>query len=306
MQRIKQKISSKLYSDNKWTGVLMSRRDKYFSCFTIDERELNNLFELDNQHWVDNLRKAQQDIQQTQRQLSQMLNSQEAELSTFLQPNAQPRDTALPPSQELSRPQSQGQYSSKQLQSAYSAVMQQRSTELGLEFVEEVSIPTRRYKLRKLPVFGLQTGQEHYDFEWPTQEDLEEVEGEVKLESIEFKSNRLHQLFSVQCSLTNGVMSTEFAAEAGLESENFGKVIFSERQNDIKKVQSNSSLDGHIYSIWFNDTGSKPVISYNTTGSGQNGKVIDIGEKEQFIGVYGMRDAKRITSLGFIVIDNHY
>ena len=51
--RLRQKISSKLHSDNKWTGVLMSRRDKYFTCLNIDEKGLDQLFENDNQHWVE-------------------------------------------------------------------------------------------------------------------------------------------------------------------------------------------------------------------------------------------------------------
>jgi len=53
MMRVRQKISSKLHSDNKWTGVLMGRRDNYFECFTINEKELDRLFEIDNKYWLE-------------------------------------------------------------------------------------------------------------------------------------------------------------------------------------------------------------------------------------------------------------
>lgn len=133
----------------------------------------------------------------------------------------------------------------------------------------------KHFNLRKLPAFGLASELSQFDFEWPTLADLQGTEegGDIRMESIEFKSNRLHQLFSVQCSLANGMKSLELSAE-GLESENFGTLTFNEQTAAVSQVQSNSSLDGHIYSIWLNDSDGQPVVSYNTTGSGQNGKVV--------------------------------
>lgn len=68
---------------------------------------------------------------------------------------------------------------------------------------------------------------------------MQDLEGavatDVKLESIEFKSDRIHQLFSVQCRLTNGVESPEFIAE-GLESENYGNVVFTGNSKPIRQL----------------------------------------------------------------------
>lgn len=123
------------------------------------------------------------------------------------------------------------------------------------------------------------------------------------LKSIEFKSDRIHQLFSVRCQLTNNKWSPEFAAE-GIESENYGQIDFTEHKRKVTQVQSNSSIDGRIYSLWLNDAAGQPVYSYNTTGSGVNGSVYQLEENERIIGVYGQKAGKtRIVAFGFICID---
>ena len=70
------------------------------------------------------------------------------------------------------------------------------------------------------------------------------------------------------------------------------------------KVQSNSSVDGRVYSIWLADDKDEVLASYNTTGSGKCGPSYDLQANEDIIGVYGVKGAKRtrISSFGFIVI----
>ena len=64
------------------------------------------------------------------------------------------------------------------------------------------------FNLSKLPVWGSQISSEDgFDFEWPTIADLQGQELPPKLLSIEFKSDRIHQLFSVKCNLTSGLLS---------------------------------------------------------------------------------------------------
>ena len=140
------------------------------------------------------------------------------------------------------------------------------------------------------------------DFEWPQIDDYLGLE-EPTIQSIEFKSDRIHQLISVKCILKNLIESPEFSAP-GLESENYGTIDFTSRKQPITQVQSNSSVEGRIYSIWLNDGDGNEVLSYNTTNSGQNGLTFSLTPTEEIIGVYGARAGKtRIISFGFIAID---
>ena len=59
----------------------------------------------------------------------------------------------------------------------------------------------------------------------------------------------------------------------------------------VCQVQSNSSLDGLIYSIWLQDAEGNPVKAYNTAGCGQAGQKYQLQANEEIIGVYGVKGA---------------
>ena len=86
VNRLKVKISSKLYQDNKWTGVLTGRRDQYLSCLQVDLKLLDGLLDLDHQHWLNSLRITKETIHQKQVELERLLTSQEQQLSRFFTP----------------------------------------------------------------------------------------------------------------------------------------------------------------------------------------------------------------------------
>ena len=52
LNKLKQKMARKLYADNKWTGLLMSKSESYFSCLDIDERKMDKVFEDDLKFWL--------------------------------------------------------------------------------------------------------------------------------------------------------------------------------------------------------------------------------------------------------------
>ena len=55
IDKLKAKITRKLHADNKWTGLLMSRRENYFNCLEIDETKMDHILENDHRHWLKNL-----------------------------------------------------------------------------------------------------------------------------------------------------------------------------------------------------------------------------------------------------------
>ena len=73
LQRLKLKITSKLFSDNKWTGVLVGPKNAYFRCLEIDERMIDNIFEADHKFWLDNLQKTKDTIGKQQQELKSLL-----------------------------------------------------------------------------------------------------------------------------------------------------------------------------------------------------------------------------------------
>ena len=62
--RLKQKITGKVLSDNKWTGMLAGKKDNYFKCISIDERSLDAMLEQDLNYWLLNLEKTKNESAQ--------------------------------------------------------------------------------------------------------------------------------------------------------------------------------------------------------------------------------------------------
>ena len=82
---------------------------------------------------------------------------------------------------------------------------------------ESMSFTTRpKFTLRKLPMWGKTHGNA-VNFEWPTQEMLDRMPTDTRLESITFKVSATYGGFlgSVQCHLTNGESSPEIKSQDG-------------------------------------------------------------------------------------------
>ena len=72
------------------------------------------------------------------------------------------------------------------------------------------------FSLRKLPFWG-RVGEDEIDFEWPTQELLDQMPRDVRLQSLEFKCDRdydddydIPALASVKVNLSHGFESEVF------------------------------------------------------------------------------------------------
>lgn len=83
-QRMKQKMTSKLHADNKWTGLLTGKRTEYFDCLQVDEKALEKLFEQDHKFWLKNLQRVKDEVAERARQLEVLLENQGSELQQLL------------------------------------------------------------------------------------------------------------------------------------------------------------------------------------------------------------------------------
>ena len=83
-----------------------------------------------------------------------------------------------------------------------------------MELPVPVSIPVLlpgqkfKYTLKKLPVWGLRIDYA-YNFEWPTQQMLDQLAPDVYLQSMEFKDHG-GCISSIKCTLSNGLSSKSF------------------------------------------------------------------------------------------------
>ena len=69
--------------------------------------------------------------------------------------------------------------------------------------------------LKRLPMWGTGVNADQVNFEWPTQDLLDQMPSDVIMKSIEFKSysNSRQVLNSVQCTLSDGTKSPVFQKE---------------------------------------------------------------------------------------------
>ena len=75
---------------------------------------------------------------------------------------------------------------------------------------DEALMTVRKYTLEKLPMWGKKVQHDEINFQWPSQEMLNEMEPDVWLESIQFKGIPEVVLSSVQVTLSNGQKSPVF------------------------------------------------------------------------------------------------
>ena len=66
-----------------------------------------------------------------------------------------------------------------------------------------IKVEPPQFKLKKLPIWGLQN-YDKINFEWPTQDLLNQIDGRVRLKSLNFKTTGNGRLASVKCNLNNG------------------------------------------------------------------------------------------------------
>ena len=70
--------------------------------------------------------------------------------------------------------------------------------------VMAIKVKPPQFLLKKLPIWGLQISPDKINFEWPTQDLLNQMDGDVRLKSLNFKTNENGRLASVECNLDDG------------------------------------------------------------------------------------------------------
>ena len=111
---------------------------------------------------------------------------------------------------------------------------------------------------------------------------------DVSLRSIEFKSSG-GPISSVRCTLTNGVSSLLFE-KAGAGDKNPVTYNF-DTNKKIRKVEA-SSNGSHEYvaQLKFFDSANAELFSYNPSGYTNPTVAHEIGDNEELIGFYGVKD----------------
>ena len=124
------------------------------------------------------------------------------------------------------------------------------------------------FSLRKLP-FCRQVGVDEIDFEWPTQELLDQMPRDVRLQSLEFKCDGLDEdvIASVKVNLSHGFESEVFKV-AGDKFRNDQKIEF-DGNRPVKRVQGadNNGESDYIYAVKFMDKDGNQVSCYDPKGN---------------------------------------
>ena len=162
-----------------------------------------------------------------------------------------------------------------------------------------------RLKLRKLPLWGEQVKLDQINFEWPTQEILDQLPTTCQLTSMTFKTaNGYTRVGSIQCMLSTGQSSPVFEKE-GISYQGPQTVIFNNAERPVRSVYGRDR-DGNknfIARIDFMDKNGSQIVqvfSYGTRKGEGNEHII--ADNESLIGFYGVKDKENwFTSFGFIV-----
>jgi len=167
--------------------------------------------------------------------------------------------------------------------------------------------------VRRLPVWGAEVAEKYIDFEWPTQEEFDQMSPEAKIQSLEFKSTSSKEveswLGSVKVNLTNGESSPIF------ENSKHDPTLW-ERQETIEFDQNVSirSVDStflyeYIYALQFYDGNEELAQEYVASAIPDYEEYVydpssryELAENEELIGVYGVKDYyENFITFGFKV-----
>ena len=156
----------------------------------------------------------------------------------------------------------------------------------------ETSTASKKFTLRKLPFWG-RVDEDELDFQWPTQVLLDQMPRDVRLQSLEFKcddDDESPSIASIKVNLSHGFESEVFKAFPD-EFKHNQKIEF-DGNRPVKTVQGADNNGGYNYitAVKFMDEDSNQVSCYDPADNNMNlypGKVHQIGDNEELIGVYG-------------------
>ena len=110
----------------------------------------------------------------------------------------------------------------------------------------------------------------------------------IKVRSFGIKTI-LGAISSIQCTLSNGLKSPVFE-KADIEHSNFRTLDF-RVDKKIASVQADDFRGSdYVHRIWFYDKANRKLQLQNPTGKRESGTTFKIGEDEELIGVYGVKD----------------
>ena len=144
------------------------------------------------------------------------------------------------------------------------------------------------YVLRKLPLWGTGIDSRPVDFEWPTQEQFDQMKSTVTVRAITFKNSRHISITSVQLHMSDGTSSPEFTNGA----QEFGtakKIVFPHERR-VRSVRACDSNNRWVYLMEFLDDQGALIDTFVPTYYRSEHPVEhQLGESEEIIGVYGTR-----------------
>ena len=74
MAAVKKKLTQQKFDEDSKTGYLTQDLEKYFACFNIDAKKLEELFESEVKKWDANLRKTEKAIGKMTEKLAVLLS----------------------------------------------------------------------------------------------------------------------------------------------------------------------------------------------------------------------------------------
>ena len=128
----------------------------------------------------------------------------------------------------------------------------------------------------------------HVNFEWPTQDMLDQWEPDVAIKSIELKNAGSLFISAVQVNLTNGQSSPVFSNTLYMH-ENPRTMNFDQNNKPVRRV-AGGDCETQVSQVVFYDAAGDVIDSYWHNVCGESLIVHDLGEDEHLIGVYGIKD----------------
>ena len=157
-------------------------------------------------------------------------------------------------------------------------------------------------------MWGQQVPDEAINFEWPTEQQFENMEDatDVSIQQIGYKTDG-SDFTAFQCTLTNGQTSPIFERDNGHGGHlNTVDIDPEQRITSVSMATATNQPDWlRTLNIIGEDDSTLQSLNGGHDGSLAAFQPREIGENEVLVGIYGVRNVQdHITSFGFIVKTN--
>ena len=114
-------------------------------------------------------------------------------------------------------------------------------------------------------------------------------------------------IFSVQCTMTNGFYSPEFASRNG-KAKQTGECNFNHWKTPIRFVTAKITDDQTMACLQFKDWQGRVVTEFSPSRFISQIEVTsEIGSNEEIIGVFGLKNARKwFKGFGLILLKRHF